>query len=309
MARCVTFDHTKNKSNFGNGSSELITNVNNLDLSALTAQQKADSLFIIWANNADFVDFSGDIGMPYGDLTPWNTRISQSLSNHVAAVTTLYNKGARRIMMPNAVDIMRTPFYNVFDPSDRLFLRQQINGTNGTNEIVGYNRQFKAAMTGVMVGKPGLEIILPDAFAFFEQVLANPGAFGMINFDDLNAGGIDSGDANLNGDGAQYVFWDDYHPTAKFQMHLAAFFQQIISPVKVSPLSFSGGSGLLSVSNIPLGRAGVIQGSATLQPGSWVQDATINQPLGGNMTHSYPVPATGPKRFYRAAFPVVWIWP
>jgi hypothetical protein len=139
----VTFDDTKNKSNFGNDSSVLLANVNNLDLSAFTQQQVANFLFIVWANNADFVDFAGVIDTPYGDETPWDASISQSLSNHIAAVTTLYNKGARKIVMPNAVDIMRTPFYNDFDEDDRLFVRQQIDGIN---DIGGYQGRWVTPM-------------------------------------------------------------------------------------------------------------------------------------------------------------------
>jgi phospholipase/lecithinase/hemolysin len=295
----VTFDDTKNKSNFGNDSSVLLTNVNNLDLSAFTQQQVANFLFIVWANNADFVDFAGVIDTPYGDEVPWDASISQSLSNHVAAVTTLYNKGARKIVMPNAVDIMRTPFYNDFDEDDRLFVRQQIDGIDG---IGGYNRQFKAAMTGAMIGKPGLQIFLPDTFAFFEQVLGNPESFGMVNPAPLNVGGLDAGNLTLQGPGAQYVFWDEFHPTAKFQMHLAAFIQQIISPVKVNSISLSGGNVHLQLENIPLGRAGVVLGSPNLQA-PWSEDAVIGT------TNPVVFPASGAKRFYRAAFPVVWTWP
>ncbi len=289
----VVFDTTKNVSDFGNDSSVLVSYANNLNLSSLTEQQKADALFILWANNADYVDSTGVIPLPWTNVAPWNTVAATSLANHTSAVTTLYNKGARKIVMPNAVDVLRVPFYNAFISSDRAFVRQR---------IIEYNQQFKTAMSGLMVGRPGLQIFLPDTFGFFEQVLANPGAYGMINFDDLNAGGIDSQDPNLNGAGAQYVFWDDYHPTAKFQMNLAAFIQQIISPVKVNSISLNGGNVHLQLANIPLGRAGVVLGSPDLQA-PWTQDAVIGA------TNPVVFPASGPKRFYRAAFPVVWVWP
>lgn len=294
----LDFDNLKNVSNFGNDSSIMLTSVQQLVLPT----EAADSLFILWSNNADYVNFTGEVTPPWTNPAPWNAMASASIANYIAAVTTLYQKGARKIVMPNAVDVTRVPLYNAFDAASRSFARQR---------IIAYNQQFKAAMSGVMVGKPGLEILLPDTFAFFDEVLTHPGAYGMVNFSDFNAGGIDSGDPALNGAGANYVFWDDYHPTAKFQMHLAAFLQQIISPVKVSPLAFSAGSGELAISNIPLGRAGVIEGSATLAPGSWKRDATIFLPFsnGGSTAQSFSVPATGPQRFYRASFPVVWTWP
>lgn len=293
----VTFDTSKNISNFGNDSSALITNVNNF-----TAPGDAStSLFIVWSCNADFVNFTGDLATPWTSTTPWNTMANTSIANQVTAINTLYNKGARKIVMPNAVDVMRTPYYNAFNSSDRAFARQR---------IIAYDQQFKTAMNQAMVGKPGLEIILPDTFAFFEQVLANPTAYGMVNPSDFNAGGFDSGDSNLNGLGAQYVFWDDFHPTAKLQMHLAAFIQQVISPLKMNSFSLSGGNVQIQLANIPLGRAGSIQGSSTLQS-PWSVDLAISEPFvsGGSTTKSYSFAASGAKRFYRAAFPVVWVWP
>jgi phospholipase/lecithinase/hemolysin len=292
----IAFDTSKNVSNFGNDSSVLITNVN-----SFTAPGDAStSLFIVWSNNADYVNFTGDLDTPWNNTNPWNTMANTSIEKQVTAINTLYNKGARKIVMPNAVDVLRTPYYNGFNSTDRSFARQR---------IIEYNQQFKAAMNQAMVGKPGLEIILPDTFAFFEQVLANPAAYGMINPSDLNAGGLDSGDSALNGAGAQYVFWDDYHPTAKMQMHLAAFIQQAISPLKVSSFSLSGGNVQIQLANIPLDRAGSIQGSSTLQP-PWAQEQAILEPfVGGSMSKTYTFASSGPKRFYRAAFPVVWVWP
>jgi phospholipase/lecithinase/hemolysin len=294
----ITFNNSKNVSNFGNDSTVLVNKVN-----TFTAPGDAStSLFIVWSNNADFVDFTS-VGLttPWTNTAPWTTMANTSIANQVTAITTLYNKGARKIVMPNAVDVLRTPYYNAFNSSDRSFARQR---------IIAYNQQFKTSMAQAMVGKPGLEIILPDTFAFFDQVLANPAAYGMINPSDLNAGGFDSGSSALNGAGAQYVFWDDYHPTAKMQMHLANFIQQAVTPIKVNSISRSGGNVQIQLANIPLERAGLIQGSATLQP-PWSTDLAISEQFvsGGSTTKTYSFPAVGSKRFYRAAFPVVWTWP
>jgi phospholipase/lecithinase/hemolysin len=246
---------------------------------------------------------SEDIVSPYGDLEPWTQLAGASLVDHLIALDTLYSKGAREVVMPLAVDVMNIPFFINFAQSDRAFARSR---------IIEYNAQFKAIMLGFMASHPDLIIHIPDTFTFFEQVLANPGKYGMINPspDEGNAGGLDSGDPALNGAGAQYVFWDEYHPTARFQMHLAAFIQQIISPIKVNSISLTGGNIDLQLVNIPLGRAGSILGSANLQP-PWAQDLPINEPFvdGGSTTKTYTFPANGSKRFYRAAFPVVWTWP
>jgi hypothetical protein len=291
---------TNNVSYFGHDSALLKTSVQTFT----APPDAATSLFIVWSNDADYVDEIGAvIDYPFGDMTPWTQLAATSIADHLTALETLYNKGAREIVLPLAVDVMSIPFYNEIDQVDRVFARSR---------IIEYNTQFKTAMLGFMATKPGLKIHLPDTFTFFEQVLANPGLYGMINpsREAGNAGGLDSGDPALNGAGAQYVFWDDYHPTAKFQMHLAAFIQQVITPLKVNSVSLSGGNVQIQVANVPLMRAGSIQGSSNLQP-PWAVDQAINEPFveGGSTTKTYTFAASGPKRFYRAAFPVVWIWP
>jgi hypothetical protein len=296
----VTYDQGKNISEFELDSIDLKNSAN----AFVQPPDAGTALFIVWRNDADFVNAIGaDISVPYSNAAPWDALADQSIADHVYAIGKLHDKGAREFVMPNAVNVTSVPFYNDFDPDDRAYARAR---------IIEYNAQFKQAMLGLMAARQGLKIHLPDTFTFFEQVLANPVAYGMINpsIEEGNAGGLDSGDPALAGAGAQYVFWDDYHPTAKFQMHLAAFIQQIISPVKVNSLSLSGGNVNLQVANIPLGRAGFVQGSANLQP-PWAQDLAFTEPFvaGGSTTKTLIFPASGTKRFYRTGFPVVWTWP
>jgi GDSL-like Lipase/Acylhydrolase len=292
-----TLTGANNVSFFGHDSVELKASVQ-----AFTAPpDAATSLFIVWSNDADYVDAIGaDIGFPFVDLAPWTQLANDSIADHLIALNTLYGKGAREIVMPLAVDVMSIPFYNDVGASDRAYAR---------NRIIEYNTQFKAAMINFMASKPGLKIHLPDTFAFFEQVLANPAAFGMINPLPDNAGNIEPG-ASINGIGSNFVFWDLYHPTAKFQMYLAAFIQQNISPIKVNSISRSGGNVEIQLANVPFERTGSILGSSNLQP-PWVQDLSIDETFveGGSTTKNYTFPANGSKRFYRAAFPVVWTWP
>lgn len=59
-----------------------------------------------------------------------------------------------------------------------------------------------------------------------------------------------------------------------------------------------------------VGGAGSVQGCADMQS-TWQQDAAISEPFvaGGNTTQTITFPSSGPKRFYRVGFPVVWTWP
>ena len=287
------FDDAKNRSSFGNISEDVVADT----VSFTPPGDVGTAMFVIWCANADFVEFF------YTGSTAWTSFINDSISRHVQAVTNLYNKGARTFVMPNAVDIMATPNYNDFDPSEKAFVRQK---------VIEFNTAFKTAMEELSSSpsKPGLKIHLPDTFTFFEQVRANPVAYGLIDPIPWNAGSFDAPSPSLNGNGSNYIFWDDYHPTAKFQMHLAAFFQELVFPPKVRSVSVSGGNAQLQVADIPLGRAGIVQGSSNLQP-PWTQDTTFTVPfvIGGSTTSTVSVPISGPQRFYRVGFPVVWTWP
>jgi phospholipase/lecithinase/hemolysin len=300
----LAFDDAKNKSKFGHTSDEVVAETTNL-----TWADAATALFVIWCNDADLVEYTQDHpppkhGYTSADISNWTIFIDAAVSRHVEAVTNLYNKGARAVVMPSAANIMAVPAYNDFDLGDKTFVRDR---------VMQFNVAFETAMADLAadIDMPGLTIYRPDTFTFFEQVLANPGNYGLVNPYPLNSARWDLPNPNKQyGPGINYVFWDDFHPTAAFQMHLAAFFQQIISPPKVNSITLSGGNVHLQVANIPMGRAGSVQGSANLLP-PWQPDAAILEPfvVGGNTPKTISFAASGPKRFYRVGFPVVWAWP
>jgi hypothetical protein len=298
----VTYDAAKNKSGFGNSSVVLKANAT----AFVQPGDAATSLFIVWSANADFVLFASD-GTPWANsnIGSWNTKITQSINDHTTAINTLYNKGARLIIMPNAANVAAIPLYNTSKTAtEKSFFRDR---------VISFNSQFAAAMTTLAASKGDLKIIIPDVSTFFEQVQANPSLYGMVDPVPNNAAVIafpGTASATAGSPGSNYIFWDSWHPTATFQMHLAAFIQQVISPLKVNSLSLSGGNVQIQVANVPLARAGSILGSANLQP-PWVQDAAISAPFvaGGNTTKTFTFAASGPRRFYRVGFPVVWTWP
>jgi phospholipase/lecithinase/hemolysin len=300
----LAYDVSKNISYFGQDSVALLTNVN---APTTTFPDGATAIVFVWCNNADFVLFSGANEPPYSsnNIPQWTAFSQASITRHTQAITALYNKGIRNLVMPNAVNIPATPEY-LIPLGDYEFFRDQ---------IIAYNISFENAIKAHIKSLSGLTVYRPDTYGFFEQVRENPAAFGLINPPGMP--GTRSSDAlaseddlSLNGPGAQYIFWDYLHPTAKFQMHLAEFFKQLISPVKITNITRPGSNAQITIANVPLGRAGAVQGSDTLAP-PWLTDAAVNVPftVGGSTTTSVTFPAAGTKRFYRVGFPVVWTWP
>lgn len=300
----ITYEAEKNNSYFGHDSQALITSVN----SFVTPADSATALYAVWVNSADFVGFINTVGNgpPYSSstpLAPWTSFITSAVARHTQAVTTLYDKGARVIVMPNAVNVGSAPLYSMSAASN-TFLKDR---------VIQFNSAFDAAMISLAASKPGLVIHRTDTFTFFEQAIANPGAFGLIHPPGTEGAIFDIQDPSPSletGTATNYIFWDDLHPTAKFQMMLADLAQQMLSPIKITSITRLGSNTQITVANVPLGRAGEVQGSAALMP-PWQTDASISVPftVGGSTTSSVTFPAGGTKRFYRVGFPVVWTWP
>jgi len=166
----LPYIEANNQSYFGHDSSDLITNVN-----AFSAPPDvATALFIVWTNDADLVGYlnSGESPPPYddSDLPLWTAFINQAVSDHETAITTLYNKGVRTIVLPAAVDIGAVPQYAYFGASSKTFIRQR---------VIEFNAALKIAASNLVGQHPGLTIHQPDAFSFLDDVIAQPATYGL----------------------------------------------------------------------------------------------------------------------------------
>jgi phospholipase/lecithinase/hemolysin len=289
----LTYESNKNWSYYGHYSPFLVTNVDNF-----FPTNPGSALFVVWVADADFVYNLTHYAA--GDGNAWSTAIAQSVTNHWKVVTNLYAKGARTLVMPNAVDLMKVPAYVYAPAADKAFVRQQVQQ---------FNVSFAAMLNQARLALPAVTIYEPDMFAFFDNVISNAPAYGLTNV--LYAGesvaALDDpylADWSLNGPGANYIFWDDTDPTAKCHAALADVVQQVISPAQFSGVTALGDATRLDLRGVPVGRNGVLEGSTNFV--NWVADQEI---VSTNVSQSLFVPANEPQRFYRARFPLVWTWP
>ena len=291
-------ESNKNWSYFGHYSRFLVTNVNNF-----TAPTNAETaLFVVWVNNADFVDNMGIGHYTSNYLTAWTDAVNKSLTNHWKAITNLfYAKGVRTLIMPNAVDITWIPQYSGLAPAEKNFVRQR---------VVDFNIAFKAILNQARVTLPGLTIHEPDVFTLLDDVVANSDSYGLTNalFNGHTIGAVCPDptlrDFSLNGPGARYIFWDWWHPTAKLHAHVADYIQQSIWPVRVNNIIPLDNSNRLEMVNIPVGRDGCVE--CTTNFADWLPAEDFDST---NSTQSICVPASGPEQFYRLRFPFSWTWP
>ncbi len=274
----------------GDYSSELVANV-----SHFTAPTNAtNALFIVWVNDADFVY---DV-INYGtNITSWTNAMNQSITNHFVAITNLYAKGARTLIMPNAVDLGEVPAYQNYAAAKNGFIRQR---------VIAFNTVFTTTlMNQIKTNCPSITIYVPDFFSLLDNIVTNAAAYGLTN-----AGNdvLDSSLTNqsMTGPGTNYIWWDNQDPTAKVHAIMADTAQQLISPAQISQLTVLNGSNRLDVANIPIGLNGLVIGSTNLLLGNWTTVTNFNST---NATQSVFVTPSGPVQFYRLSFPFAWTWP
>ena len=230
----------------------------------------------------------------YPSLNPttWNNAINSSLANHSSAIATLYAKGARTLIMPNAVDITKIPYYAGLSPSEISFIR---------GEVISFNSGLATVISQAKAAHPGLRICVPDFFSLLDNMVANPGSYGFSN---TTSDALDDGYSDFNGPGANYLFWDAWDPTAKAHAIMAGTVQPMVhlltAPASISKLTALNHSNRLDVVSLPVGLSGFVDGRTNLVVGSWASVTNFNCT---SATQTIFVPASGPQQYYRLRFP------
>jgi phospholipase/lecithinase/hemolysin len=265
----LTYNPTNNWSYFGDTSTDLVANVNNFNI---TPSDASNALFVVWVNDADLfypAMYSGT------HMAQWTNAINQSQTNHYKAVTSLYAKGVRTLIMPNAVDLSTVPEFNGSVNANFIHLR-----------CLDYNVSFSNTLNLIRASCPNLTLYSPDFFALLTNLLAYPANYGVTNAL-YNGFSIDAMDglpnAATNGLGTNYIFWDFKDPTAMVHAWMANLAQQLISPVQISQLTPLNGSDQLDVVNMPVGLNGWVLGCTNLASGNWTTNASF---CGTNTTQS-----------------------
>ncbi len=293
----VTFNPDKNTNSFfGNTSSNLFA-----ETSAYSPPADAsNALVVIWVNNADLYYPALD---PTPTLAKFTNTINLALTNQYKAITNLYAKGIRTLVMPNIVDISTVPQFNTYSAQTNLFHQVSTN----------YNVSFYSTLNRARTNCPGLTIFAPDFFALLTNLIAFPTTYGVSNalgnglsIDALHAQNFGLPIANTNGYGTNLIFWDKTDPTAMVHMWMANLAQQLISPVQITNVTSANGSNELDLVNVPIGQSGLVLGCADLAQPVWTTNASF---ISSNATQSVYIPAYWPQWFYRLSFPFSWTWP
>jgi phospholipase/lecithinase/hemolysin len=270
-------DSSNNWSYYGQYSSNLVKNLKNFT----TPSDAGTALFVVWVCDADSV-YDMEYVYPSTNSTVWNNAINRSLTNHWHIITNLYYaKGARTLVMPNAVDITEVPAFAglmISAPAARSFIRQ---------EMINFNIEFSALLNQARASLPGITIYEPDYFSMVDNMLTNAAAYGLTNalLNGVSTYAVYSGTGsmtNLNGPGTNYIFWDQSDPTAKVHEILADTALQMIAPVQFSQISVLSCctaptcTNLLSIVNVPVGLNGFVDGTTNVGQAGWTWTTVTN---------------------------------
>jgi phospholipase/lecithinase/hemolysin len=81
-------------------------------------------------------------------------------------------------------------------------------------------------LDSLQISEPTVSLFRLDVAGLFDEVIADPNAFGLINITDPAAPGLEPGDSSYDTsqiarDPNSYLFWDELHPTAAAHAILA----------------------------------------------------------------------------------------
>lgn len=162
------------------------------------------ALYFVWGGANDFLTADSPV------------TAAQNVAQYVAMLAAM---GAHDILVPNLPDLSLTPF-------------GQLPGLQTVAQAFStlFNSTLASLLTGLDASSPA-RIIQFDTFAFLNEVVAHPGAFGFANATD---GCLLSGPACS--DPGAFVFWDDFHPTTAAHAVIAGAFARAVPEPGSLPL-------------------------------------------------------------------------
>ena len=311
----LAYDVTKNNSYFDHNSAITLADVKNF----VAPPDVANDLFVVWVCNSDTYD-AATAATPLS-LAQWQAANALSQANHLQIITSLYAKGVRTLVMPNAVDLSKIPAFDAGSLAPTM-----------SAGCVDYNKKFSDTINQARALCPGLKIYAPDFFTLLNNVLTNAASYGLTNAlyhgFSISAAQTIPSLTMTNNSATNYIFWDTTDPSAKFHAVMADVVQQLISPVQISQIAALKGNNKLAIANVPIGLNGYVEATTNLMAGWKVVQSVTSTSLAQSVMVPTPTnttsiisagsgfglppggtPVLTAVQFYRLHFPFAWSWP
>ena len=166
----------------------------------------ANALYVVWGGSNNLQDIiMGKTVDVAGNPIPG---LGATVSDIASGIAGLYAEGARQFLVPNAPNLALIPRVSELGAAAQA----------GAYQLsVVFNTLLSATLNQLQLMLSGLDIIAFDTFALLNDVVADPGAYGIANTTGRCYTGDDltfTGGGSVCADPDSYVFWDGIHPTS-----------------------------------------------------------------------------------------------
>ncbi|MUH00589.1 phospholipase [Scytonema sp. UIC 10036] len=181
------------------------------DLSVANRSADSEALYIVWAAGSN-------------DYAAGNLSGNVFAENVSGGITSLFNAGARNILVLNVPDLGKTP-RGLSLGSNEANLRTQVSQE--------FNASLAAALSNLSQTLPGINLITFDSAALFQDAIANPAKYGFTN---VTESCINPVNLTICANPNNYLFWDNLHPTTTAHAILGELvFTKLTSESKTVP--------------------------------------------------------------------------
>ncbi|GAP94235.1 SGNH/GDSL hydrolase family protein [Leptolyngbya sp. NIES-2104] len=185
----------------------LLTEIDTYSTQVGSSGANPKALYIVWAGGNDFLQIAE---RPQDAPSV----IQQAVTNLSTAITTLFNLGARQIVVPNQLNFGLTPLVRDRGLSDLA-----------TQATIGFNQALDQGIDQ-LEQTLGIDLIEVDLFGLGQRIAAAPAEFGFSNISDRLI--TQTNPANPAG----YLWWDDVHPTTQGHQLVAETIETAISAAR-----------------------------------------------------------------------------
>jgi len=207
-------------------------------LSATGAVADPFALYMVMIGGNDVGDIAAELGR--GDTANADALFAQSVADVVSGVVDLVVAGARNVAVASVPNLGITPEARALDavaPGTAALL---------SGLSLSYNNTLAAGLDGALGLVGDLDFWFLDTYALVDEILADPGRFGLVNTTDACLVGffVDGPDGSgippaLCTDPTTFGFYDRVHPSSTVHAVLAErFYAAVPAPMPLVLLSF-----------------------------------------------------------------------
>ena len=174
---------------------------------------------MVWIGSTDLNDALNAFSVDPSGQTSAGI-IEAAVEAIAGAIQALWAAGARDILVLNLPDLANTPAVRSLGPTVETLASQFTDA---------YNGGLAQALAAIESSLPDIRLTAFDVDAFFDQILAAPGAFGLRNVTD-SCLTFDVVAHAICRRPDRYLFWDGIHPTRAGHGALAGAVADILAP-------------------------------------------------------------------------------